>query len=339
MAETVMGWDLGGAHLKAAKVEGGCVISAIQLPCPLWQGLAHLETAMDEALLALGPAPRHAVTMTGEMADIFSTRAEGVAALTGAAARKLGRLEIFAGAAGLIPPSDAARRWREVASANWMASAGLVAAKIPEALFIDIGTTTTDIAPILGGKVRGATDAERLVSEELVYSGIVRTPVMAVAMEITFEGRRQGLMAEAFATMADAYRVAGLLPESADDMPAADSGGKTLEDSARRLARMLGRDAGDMPLAAWRRFAESLVEIQTARIEGACRNVSGGAKLGAGAPVIGAGCGSFLAQSLAQRLGRRYLDFAELLPVAESVRQAAGICAPAVAVACLAAKL
>ena len=78
----MLGWDLGGAHLKAARVENGRVTDAVQIPCPLWQGLPHLDAAMTKALSRLGPSRRHAVTMTGEMADIFPSREEGVRALT-----------------------------------------------------------------------------------------------------------------------------------------------------------------------------------------------------------------------------------------------------------------
>jgi uncharacterized hydantoinase/oxoprolinase family protein len=50
-------------------------------------------------------------------------------------------------------------------------------------VLIDIGSTTTDLVRFGGGRVqyRGYTDGERLRSEELVYTGAIRTPIMAVA--------------------------------------------------------------------------------------------------------------------------------------------------------------
>lgn len=339
MADAVLGWDLGGAHLKAARVENGRVTDAIQIPCPLWQGLPHLDAAMNEALSRLGPAHRHAVTMTGEMADIFPSREEGVRALTSAARNKLGDISVFAGDAGFVLPGDAPALWQCVASANWLATALLTAKKLPQAALVDIGSTTTDIAPVDGGKVlaRGRSDSERLVNNELVYTGIVRTPVMALASIVDFEGQTQGVMAEVFATMADAYRVAGLLPEDADDFPAADNGGKTPQDSARRLARMLGRDVESAPFDAWQRFAGTLVAIQTAQIAEALIRGIDRASLNSQAPLVGAGCGRFLVEAIARRLQRAYVDFADLVPVDATARHSAAICAPAVAVAVLAA--
>ena len=338
MGDSVLGWDLGGAHLKAARVESGRVTDAIQIPCPLWQGLPHLDAAMNEALSLLGPAQRHAVTMTGEMADIFPSREEGVRALTAAATNKLGDISVFAGDSGFVLPEDATALWQSVASANWLATALVTAKKRPQAILVDIGSTTTDIAPVAGGKVlaSGRSDSERLVNNELVYTGIVRTPVMALASIVDFEGQTQGVMAELFATMADAYRVAGLLPEDADDFPAADKGGKTPQDSARRLARMLGRDVESAPFAAWQRFAGMLIGIQTAQIAEALIRVINRVGVDSQAPLVGAGCGRFLAEAIARRLNRGYADFADLVPVEAAARNETAICAPAVAVAVLA---
>ena len=43
---------------------------------------------------------------------------------------------------------------------------------------------------------KGYSDYERLISQELIYTGIVRTPVMAIADCIEDQGREVGLMAE-----------------------------------------------------------------------------------------------------------------------------------------------
>ena len=46
---TVVGWDIGGAHVKASLLRGGEVVDAAQWPCPLWQGLQHLHHALAAA--------------------------------------------------------------------------------------------------------------------------------------------------------------------------------------------------------------------------------------------------------------------------------------------------
>jgi hypothetical protein len=54
--------------------------------------------------------------------------------------------------------------------------------------------------------------------------------------------------------------------------------------------------------------------------------------------VIGAGCGRFVAKRLADRAGRPYLNFSDLIDAAPEAREMAACCAPAVAVALLAPK-
>jgi len=336
----VIGWDLGGAHLKAARVlASGRASKVIQLPCRLWLGLGELDRAIKTAKSVLGPCPRHAVTMTGELADLFRDRAAGVAGLLTALRKHLpGRtILVYAGKAGFLSPEQARRRVDEVASANFLASAEALATRLPEALFVDLGSTTADLIPIARGKPRplGLTDFQRLATAELVYTGATRTPVMAVAQAAPVLGKRRGLMAEYFATMADVHRLAGGLPHGADQLPSADNRSKSRADSARRLARMVGADADAHPRAVWIALARHLAGRQLGQLEQAARRVLPPNRQ---APVIGAGVGRFVVRRLARRLGRRYVDAgAVLAPGAAAVgREGTARALPAVAVALLA---
>ena len=126
---SVIGWDVGGAHLKAARAENGRIVDAIQLASPLRLGLDRLAQAFAEAKARMGVAQLHAVTMTGELADTFSSRAEA-GKLSALAVRELAPAEValYAGRAGFIAPRDAPRHVEDIASANWFASAALAAA-------------------------------------------------------------------------------------------------------------------------------------------------------------------------------------------------------------------
>jgi probable H4MPT-linked C1 transfer pathway protein len=85
-----------------------------------------------------------------------------------------------------LQPADARREPMAVAASNWAATARIVSRRHPDAILIDIGTTSTDIIPIVGGLVvaLGRTDPERLTSGELVYIGALRTPVEAMASHV-----------------------------------------------------------------------------------------------------------------------------------------------------------
>jgi probable H4MPT-linked C1 transfer pathway protein len=338
--EPAVGWDLGGAHLKAARLDpGGRVERVVQVPCPLWQGLAHLDQALTTAQAVIGPAPLHGVTMTGEMVDLFPSRVEGVAQLVaGMQERFRGTtLRFYAGSSGFVAADEAKGSASRVASANWLASAALVAACMQDALMIDIGSTTTDLVLVRNGRIqaRGWDDAGRLAAGELVYSGVVRTPVMALATAVPFEGESVPLVAELFATAADVHRLCGRLPEEADQHPAADGREKTETGSARRLARMIGRDAEAAPLETWRQLARALARAQACRIEDACDRVLSGRPLAPDGPVVAAGVGRFLAADVAHWLARPCIEFARLLPDPGPEPGRVSECAPAVAVAWL----
>lgn len=341
-ASHIMGWDLGGAHLKAAHIDGrGRVRQVIQLPCPLWQGLDRLQAAADQALAAV---PRgiayHAITMTGELVDLFDSRAEGVQRLVAVMEEKLApaAMGFYAGHAGFLDPHVAADTTEKIASSNWLASASFVALHVPQTLFLDIGSTTTDIVICKDGEVlaRGSGDHQRLLCAELVYTGVVRTALMAEVKQVPFAGAWVPVMAEHFASMADVYRMTGELPAHADQLPSADNGPKTRTASARRLARMLGLDLDAAPLEAWSRVAAYAAEVQLQRLARACELSLSRGLLEQDAPLLGAGVGRFLLPRLAQRLQRASLDLASLLDLSRLEGGDPLDCMPAVAVASLA---
>jgi len=336
---SVVGWDLGGANLKVAHLADGRLVQAAQIPCLIRQDAGKFDTALEQGLLLCPAGATHAVTMTGELSDVFVDRAEGVAYLVDMMRRATDAEALFyAGQAGFLDCIRAVERLAEVASANWHASGALIAQLLPDALLIDVGTTTTDLVPIMAGAVtaRSRTDGERLAGGELIYSGAVRTPVMAVARTTPFNGYMQRIAAERFATMADVWRLVGELPEHADPYPTPDLKGKSTQESAARLARMLGRDLNDAGLLAMTDVARHFAACQVAEIEAAAAALLAREEIAADAPVVGAGCGRFIALQVAERLGRSYCDFAELIECDASARDMATVCAPAVAVGLLA---
>ena len=341
-ASHIMGWDLGGAHLKAAHIDDhGQVRRVIQLPCPLWQGLDRLAKAVDQALAAVPTAVGyHAITMTGELVDLFGSRREGVGRLAAVMTEKLAPAAIgfYAGDEGFVAPHAVADATDKLASANWLASASFVARHVAQALFLDIGSTTTDIVICKQGEAlaRGIGDHQRLRCAELVYTGVVRSSLMAEVKEVPFAGAWVPVMAEHFANMADVYRITGELPAHADQLASADNGPKTWVASAQRLARLVGLDLDAAPPEAWSRLAAYLAEVQLQRLTRACElNLSRGL-LEPDAPLVGAGVGRFLVARLAARLRRPSLALESLIELGHLEGGDPLDCMPAFAVAQLA---
>jgi (4-(4-[2-(gamma-L-glutamylamino)ethyl]phenoxymethyl)furan-2-yl)methanamine synthase len=340
----VLGWDIGGAHVKASLLVDGRIRDVAQWAAPLWEGLAHLDAAIDAAKArwpGLGET-RHAVTMTAEMTDLFPDREAGVCALVARFAERLGATtRFFAGAADWPAAAEGPARWRDVASANWLATAHQVASRFSNALLVDVGSTTTDLIPIRGGSPapRGRSDAERLATGELVYVGVVRTPLCSLARHMPFGRQRYNVMNEFFATTADVFRLTDELDPEHDQHPTADGGDKSTAASSRRLARMIGMDARDADMPAWVALAGRWRDALLAEVAGNLARVAVQAGLPRTAPIVGAGCGQFLARQLAARSGRPFVAFHSVagLPTAagDALHRWADACAPSVAVALL----
>jgi probable H4MPT-linked C1 transfer pathway protein len=339
----IIGWDVGGVHLKAARAEDGRIVRVAQLASPLRGGLERLTHAFGEAKASLGGADHHVVTMTGELADTFASRPEGVACLAALAAGELSDAPVlfYAGPSGLVAPDDARKHAAAVASANWHVCARLVAHQRANALFIDVGSTTTDVVPLVRGKVaaRGYTDAQRLAAGELVYTGLVRGFVMATADRAPLAGTWTTLINENFATMADVHRILGSLPDGADLMATADGRDKSVSASRARLARMVGADTADLDDAAMLAMARWFAEAQLRVVVDAAMLVLSAAALAGDAPVVGAGIGTAVVAEAARRLHRPFVAFDSLIEVAPQARAGAAQCAPAAALALLAPHL
>lgn len=316
----VCGWDIGGAHLKwALRDPQGGWIAVRQSACPLWKGVDQLADALARTVREWPIDARevhHVATMTGELVDAFSDRSDGVRAIVDCSeAAFAGATWRWFGLDGTLADVATVRRSPlRFASANWLASA-VCAAHRSDGLFVDVGSTTTDIIALAGGlpRPRAWTDGERLSVGELVYRGMVRTPLMAVVAGVDWRGAHRPLMAEHFATSADVFRLLGQLEESADVWPAADGAIKTVEGSARRIARLIGEDLDAAALADWQAVAGQFAEALMATLEGAARQTLAEAPAMRSPHVVCAGVGHRLAAQLAARLGWPVVDFAGLV--------------------------
>lgn len=331
-----VGWDVGGAHVKVAVIFQNKIIKVQQESCPLWQGLDKLELTVQKMLhyLPADKNQKHALTMTGELVDLFANRHDGVKQIVQTMKRLLSDVElhIFCGKFDLLPVDNVDENYYEaIASANWLASSAFAAKHFQNCLFVDIGSTTTDILLCQNGKVsaHGFSDYERLISQELIYTGIIRTPVMAVVQTVLDNQNTVGVMAEYFATMADVYRVTGELQETYDQNPTADGAEKTIEASARRLSRMIGDDFKTEELPRWKCVALNIRAQQIQRIQNSCELLLQHQTI----PIIGAGIGRFLAKEIAEKLNCAYVDFDALCEKEDDLAFNPADCAPAVAIA------
>jgi probable H4MPT-linked C1 transfer pathway protein len=331
-----LGFDIGGANIKAAHTSG----QVRSLPFQLWKHPDDLTTALARFTATFPHAERVAVTMTAELCDCYPTKAHGVQEVLGAvSAVSPGRVIRVWGTDERFHAVEAIRERPDLAAAsNWLALANLAGRLVPEGpgLLIDIGSTTTDLIPLRDGRPvpRGRTDTHRLRTGELVYLGIRRTPVCALATELKLHGATTGLSAELFATTLDIYLTRGDIPSDPRDDATADGRPATADAARDRLARMIGADRETFSPQDAMDFAEAADATLLARLvtagERACRETIGRPK---GAVV--AGSGEFLARRLAQRVLE---PGGTLVSLAEAWGRRASVAACAHAVVTLAAE-
>jgi hypothetical protein len=196
-------------------------------------------------------------------------------------------------------------------------------------LLVDIGTTTTDLVPIVGGEVVaiGHTDPERLTSGELLYTGALRTPTEAIAHYVPLGDALAGVSAEGFALAGDVHVWRGDLDSADYSCRTPDGRPATREFAGERLARVVCGDRDMLDAAAITRLADALARAQVRSIQASIQRVI--------APhpsirvAVVTGLGSFLGAAAARAANL------EVVPLSRELGEAGARCAPAVAIAWL----
>jgi probable H4MPT-linked C1 transfer pathway protein len=329
----ILGWDIGGVNTKVARVSGGNVVAVCSRPFELQNDPGGLVQVLRELAAETGgsDADTHAVTMTAELSQMFRTKRDGVHFVLDAVAAAFpgGTICVYAVDGRFLTVAAAREAPLLVAAANWAATARVVAQSLPDAVLIDIGTTSTDIIPIVDGEVAasGWTDPDRLASGELVYSGAVRTPVEALAASVPLQGREVGLSAEAFALSGDVHVWRGDLEPADYSAPTPDRRPATREFAGERLARAICADREMVNESCVTEIADALAAAQTERIAAAIGRVR--ARHPALHTAVVTGLGGFIAERAARLAGLNVLSLASALG-SDAAR-----CAPAASVALL----
>jgi len=273
----VIGIDIGGANVKFATDWGVDTVY-----CPLWEG-APLSRVLSRYRAAGGEA---AVVMSGELADCFSTKSEGVAWIT-RTVREVFPEALFYGTDGRFHDSPVPA----LAAANWLASAAFLHERDPEGLLVDMGSTTTDIIPLGSlSPLYGLTDLLRLRKGYLVYTGLLRTTIPAVVRSVPLGGFSTPVSAEQFSISADAHLVLGHIGEEDYSCDTPDRKGKDRTSCLRRLARVVCADLEEIGAVGALQVAHAFWDAQREVIRdavaramdksGACRIYTAGSGSG-----------------------------------------------------------
>ncbi len=315
--QIIVGWDIGGVNIKAVRFEWQRrkikTLRTVVCPFEIWRDHASLKMKLRDIgeELDIQDSQKMAVTMTAELSDVFRNKREGVLYVLDAIEQVFEKSYIYPFSInGEFLSIDKARKNPLMyAATNWLASARFISTyhsdRIPpDFVLIDIGSTTTDIIPICGGKViaQGNTDTLRLMSGELVYTGILRTNPNTVVRQIPADGRPCRVAAEYFASMADVYLILGLITPGEYSCPTADGRAKTISAARERLSRLICSDSEIMCKEDIHKLACYIREKQIQQIIEALFQVLSGLQNSSSLPLAVVGTGGFLAVEAARRL-------------------------------------
>jgi hypothetical protein len=285
----------------------------VSRPFEVWRDRAALAAVLREvaAEVAGGPSQAVAITTTAELSDAFRTKREGVAFVLDAAHDALGEVSVLTTAGELVPLDVARARPWDVAAANWVATAMAVADAHPDALLIDVGSTTADVVPIAAGEVAATAhnDLERLLAGELVYTGVLRTNLAAIAPRVPVRGGWCPVSPEYFAISGDVHVVLGHIAPEDYNCPTPDGRPADAAFARERIARLVCADAEQLDADEIDAIAAFLHGEQLRLIEEAARRVA--RPLPRDAPVVAVGTGAFLGVDVAARLGRATASWGE----------------------------
>ncbi len=324
----IIGWDVGGVNIKAAlveieneKIESFKVQSKFY---PMWlkerQKLPEILSSIYSTMVLAKP-DLIAITMTAELSDAFYTKREGVNHILNSFKKVFSekKCHVLTVDGNFISISQAINAPLSVAASNWVATCYLVGQYVSNCILIDIGSTTTDIIPIIEGQIatESKTDLDRLIAGELVYTGSLRATIPSIVRTVEIKSKPCRISFEKFALAADVHLILGNITRNEYNCDTADGRDNDSENSYARLARIVCADIEMFSKEEIQNIAKEIYGKQLEQIKEGLLQVTNNneAIQDLDFPIVVTGLGKdFLARKAAEELGyKNVIDFDSLI--------------------------
>ena len=182
--------------------------------------------------------------MTAELVDAYDTKKDGVLDVVKKCEETFSCPIAYVGVDGMMSKDEIEETPLKAAAANWIATAQIATLISDNCIFIDTGSTTTDIIPIKDGRecAIGKSDFDRSATGELVYTGTLRTNLASFLDKVELNGKEYRVASELFAQTADVYTVLDLITQEDYICDTFDGEGKSQVECAKRIARVVCAD-------------------------------------------------------------------------------------------------
>ena len=247
----IAGFDIGGANTDLAIIDfEGEEIKNIEVDfayLPMWSNNDDLSRVLMELIEKICPVSEIdavGISMTAELVDAYDTKKEGVLDVVKKCEETFDCPIAYVGIDGMLSKEEIMETPLKAAAANWIATVQIATLISDNCIFIDTGSTTTDIIPIKDGKecAIGKSDFERSATGELVYTGTLRTNLASFLDKVELNGKEYRIASELFAQTADVYTVLDLIKPEDYVCDTFDGDGKSKVECAQRIARVVCAD-------------------------------------------------------------------------------------------------
>ncbi len=245
----IIGLDIGGANTDCTiiKIENKNIISMKKDRgyFPMWKENTQLQRYLEKLIKNDPDIDVVCVSMTAELADGYLSKKEGVLDISKQVMNVFNDKKVF------FVTFDGLKTYNELknnpliaAAANWIGTAEIIKYIEEDCIFMDIGSTTTDIIPIKSKKecALGHSDLERLSTGELIYTGMLRTNLSSIVHSVPIYEKDTRVSSEFFSITADVHRILGNINEEDYTCPTPDGKEKDIISCKRRLARLVCAD-------------------------------------------------------------------------------------------------
>ncbi len=305
----VLTFDIGGANTKRLAFDSDTKEAFSDIfYFPFWRKKDDFASFLSDLR---EDADRVGITMTAELSDTFASKEEGVRYIVDVCE------DVFDGPLYLtieraLVPEDEIKNSLDLAATNWLASTYYLEREFKEGLLIDCGSSTTDIIPFGKGREYPRTDFERLKRGQLLYTGLLRTPVSAIASEVAIDNEMIPISSEYFAITADVYNVLGVIDEVDYSCDTPDERGKSRSESMRRISRLMCSDLEEIEEGAVLDICYSIRDRQLERIAASLEEHQG-------MKAYICGTGKILAGEACGRAGLDAVDLSEITPAHDNL--------------------
>ncbi|WP_455646177.1 hydantoinase/oxoprolinase family protein [Methanosphaera sp.] len=269
-----MGLDIGGANTDCVIIDLTDKqeiksIKSYKEYLPMWKDNEKLPECLMKLYNNDPEIEVICVSMTAELADSYNTKTEGVLDISKKVIETFPeKIVKFVTFDGLKDYTDILKNPLDAAAANWIGTVNAIKYIKNNCIFMDMGSTTTDIIPLKNRKeiASGHTDTQRLGTGELVYTGMLRTNLATIVHEVPVNNTPTSVSSEIFTISADIHRILGNITEDEYTCDTPDGKNKDIESCKRRLCRLICADLDTLDDNEINNIAQYIYEKQVEQV-------------------------------------------------------------------------